>query len=313
MPIGITVEGANILTRSMIIYGQGAIRCHPYVQQEIAAIAAGDLAAFDRALFGHVNFIATRAVRSLLCALSGSRLAAAPAATDTTRYYQHLSRFSAAFAIVSDTAMGTLGGSLKRREKISGRLADALAYLYLASCALKRYHEEAKTTANFNLVCWSAELCLYRIQEALLGILDNLPTRPAAWILRALIFPLGARFRPPSDKLGARVARDILEDREARLHLTEDVFVPPPGEVGLGALEAALDKAVRAIPVETKLRDAVRAGRLDRAPGYLLDELGRDAGVISASEYQLLQEAEAARNEVIAVDAFNAETFRSLH
>ncbi|HOV57052.1 MAG TPA: acyl-CoA dehydrogenase [Rhodanobacteraceae bacterium] len=313
VPIGITVEGANILTRSMIIYGQGAIRCHPYVQQEIAAIAAGDLAAFDRALFGHVNFIATRAVRSLLCALSGSRLAAAPAATDTTRYYQHLSRFSAAFAIVSDTAMGTLGGSLKRREKISGRLADALAYLYLASCALKRYHEEAKTTANFNLVCWSAELCLYRIQEALLGILDNLPTRPAAWILRALIFPLGARFRPPSDKLGARVARDILEDREARLHLTEDVFVPPPGEVGLGALEAALDKAVRAIPVETKLRDAVRAGRLDRAPGYLLDELGRDAGVISASEYQLLQEAEAARNEVIAVDAFNAETFRSLH
>ena len=203
--------------------------------------------------------------------------------------------------------------SLKRREKISGRLADALAYLYLASCALKRYHEEAKTTANFNLVSWSAELCLYRIQEALLGILDNLPTRPAAWILRALIFPLGARFRPPSDKLGARVARDILEDREARLHLTEDVFVPPPGEVGLGALEAALDKAVRAIPVETKLRDAVRAGRLDRAPGYLLDELGRDAGVISASEYQLLQEAEAARNEVIAVDAFNAETFRSLH
>ncbi len=313
VPIGITVEGANILTRSMIIYGQGAIRCHPYVQQEIAAIAAGDLAGFDRALFGHVNFIATRAVRALLCALSGSRLAAAPAATDTARYYQHLSRFSAAFAIVSDTAMGTLGGSLKRREKISGRLADALAHLYLASCALKRYHEEAKTTANFNLVCWSTELCLYRIQEALLGILDNLPTRLAAWILRALIFPLGARFRPPSDKLGARVARDILEDREARLHLTEDVFVPPPGEVGLGALEAALDKAVRAIPVETKLRDAVRAGRLDRAPGYLLDELGRDAGVISAGEYQLLQEAEAARNEVIAVDAFDAETFRSLH
>jgi acyl-CoA dehydrogenase len=313
VPIGITVEGANILTRSMIIYGQGAIRCHPFVQREIDSIARDDLAAFDRALFGHVNFVATRAVRALVCALTGSRVVRTPAVQDTARWYQHLSRFSAAFAIVSDTAMGTLGGSLKRREKISGRLADALAYLYLASCALKRYHAEGKTTANFNLVGWCVELCLYRIQEALLGILDNLPMRPAAWTLRALIFPLGARLRPPSDKLGARVARDILEDREARLHLSEDVFVPPAHEVGLGALEAALDKAVRAIPVETKLRDAVRAGTLDRAPGYMLDELGRDAGVISAAEYQWLQEAEAARNEVIAVDAFDPETYKTLH
>ena len=256
---------------------------------------------------------ATRAVRTLLCALTGSRLVGAPQAVDTAAYYRHLSRFSAAFAIVSDTAMGTLGGSLKRREKISGRLADALAYLYLGSCVLKRYHTEAKTTANYNLVCWCAELCLYRIQEALLGILDNLPTRPAAWILRGLIFPLGARFRPPSDKLGARVARDTLEDREARIHLSEDVFVPPPDEVGLGTLEAALDKAVRAIPIETKLRDAVRAGKLDRAPGYMLDELGRDAGIINAAEYALLQEAEAARNEAIAVDAFDPETYKTLH
>ncbi|HJT99040.1 MAG TPA: acyl-CoA dehydrogenase, partial [Rhodanobacteraceae bacterium] len=216
VPIGITVEGANILTRSMIIYGQGAIRCHPFVQQEIASIADDDLPAFDTALFGHINFVVTRAVRALVCAFTGSRLVDAPDTADTARYYRHLSRFSAAFAIVSDTAMGTLGGSLKRREKISGRLADALAYLYLASAALKRYHDEGKTTARYNLVQWSVELCLYRIQEALLGILDNLPVRPAAWALRALIFPLGARFRPPSDKLGQRVARDILEDREAR-------------------------------------------------------------------------------------------------
>jgi acyl-CoA dehydrogenase len=313
VPIGITVEGANILTRSMIISGQGAIRCHPFVQKEINAIAANDLVAFDRAVFGHVNLFATRAVRALLLALSGSRLAAAPRTEDTARYYQHLSRFSAAFAIVSDTAMGTLGGSLKRREKLSGRLADALAYLYLASAALKRYHDEAKTTANYGLVCWSVEVCLYRIQEAVLGILDNLPARPAAWALRGLIFPLGARFRPPSDKLGQRVARDILEDREARTTLTSDVFVPPPGEVGLGALEAALDKAVRAIPVETKLRDAVRAGALDRAPGHMLDDLGLAAGVISQAEYELLNDARDARDEVIQVDAFDPETFKTLH
>jgi len=313
VPIGITVEGANILTRSMIIYGQGAIRCHPFVQKEITAVAANDLAAFDKAIFGHVNLFATRAIRAKSLALSGSRFAAAPHAQDTQRYYQHLSRFSAAFTITSDTAMGTLGGSLKRREKLSGRLADALAYLYLASATLKRYHDEPKTAANFALARWSVELCLYRVQEALVGVLDNLPVRWVAVLLKFAIFPLGARFRPPSDRLGAEVARAILEDREARRTLTSDVFVPPADEPGLGALEAALDKAVRALPVETKLRDAVRAGLLDRAPGYMLDELGLAAGVISKSEYDLLNEARDARDEVIAVDAFDPETYRNLH
>jgi acyl-CoA dehydrogenase len=313
VPIGITVEGANILTRSMIIYGQGAIRCHPFVQKEIDAVAKDDLVAFDRAIFGHANLFVTRAVRAKLLAWSGARLAGVPRTADTQRYYQHLSRFSAAFTIVSDTAMGTLGGSLKRREKLSGRLADALAYLYLASAALKRYHDGPKTRSNHALARWSTELCLYRIQEALVGVLDNLPVRPAAWLLKLAIFPLGARFRPPSDRLGAEVARDILEDRDARRTLTADVFVPPPHEPGLGALEAALDKAVRALPIETKLRDAVRAGRLDRAPGYMLDDLGVAMGVISGDEYDLLNEARDARDEVIAVDAFDPETYKTLH
>ncbi len=313
VPIGITVEGANILTRTMIVYGQGAIRCHPFVQKEIESVANDDLAAFDRAIFGHVNLFVTRAVRTKLLAFTGSRIAAAPRTEDTHRYYQHLSRFSAAFTIVSDTAMGTLGGSLKRREKISGRLADALAYLYLASCTLKRYHDEPKTRPNHALACWATELCLYRIQEALLGVLDNLPMRWPARLLKLAIFPLGARFRPPSDRLGSEVARDILEDREARRTLTADIFVPPPDEPGLGALEAALDKAVRALPIETKLRDAVRAGTLDRAPGYLLDDLGVAAGVISGAEYDLLNEARDARDEVIAVDAFDPATYKTLH
>ncbi len=313
VPIGITVEGANILTRSMIVYGQGAIRCHPYVHDEIEAVAKNDLAAFDRALFGHVNLYVTRSVRALLLALSGSRMAGAPPAEDTGRYYQHLARFSAAFTIVSDTAMGTLGASLKRREKLSGRLADALAWMYLASAALKRYHDQPKTRPNHALACWSAELSLYRVQEALLGVLDNLPVRPAAWCLKAVIFPLGAHFRPPSDRRGREIARDILEDREARRSLSPDVFVPPAAEPGLGALEAALDKAVRALPIETKLRDAVRDGRLDHAPGYMLDEMGVAAGVISGAEYELLQEARDARDEVIAVDAFDPETYRGLH
>ena len=312
VPIGITVEGANILTRSMIIYGQGAIRCHPFVQKEIDAIAHKDLKAFDLAIFGHVNLIVTRSVRAVLLALTGSRLAGAPRTEDTARYYQHLSRLSAAFTILSDTAMGTLGGSLKRREKISGRLADALAYLFLASAALKRYHDEAKTTANHALVRWSVELCLYRTQEAILGVLENLPTRPAAWLLGWLIFPLGARFRPPADRIGTRVARDILEDRQTRHDLTADVFIPAGDQPGLGMLEAALDKAVAALPVETKLRDAVRAGTLDRAPGHMLDDHGLAAGVISQEEYDRLNEARDLRDEVVQVDAYDPEQFKSM-
>ncbi|MEZ5461117.1 acyl-CoA dehydrogenase [Dokdonella sp.] len=313
VPIGITVEGANILTRSMIIYGQGAIRCHPFVQKEIESVANKDLKAFDLAIFGHVNLLVTRSVRALLLALSGSRLAGVPKTEDTARYYQHLSRFSAAFTILSDTAMGTLGGSLKRREKISGRLADALAFLYLASAALKRYHDEGKTTANFGLVRWSVEHSLYRVQEALLGVLENLPMRAAAWWLGWLIFPLGARFRPPSDRIGRRVARDILEDREARQTLTGDIFIPDPDEPGLGMLEAALDKAVASLPIETKLRDAVRAGELDRAPGHMLDDLGLAAGVITQLEFDRLNDARDARNEVIQVDAFDPELYKTLH
>ena len=313
VPIGITVEGANILTRSMIIYGQGAIRCHPFVQKEIQAVAANDLAAFDKAIFGHVNLFITRATRTKLLAWTGSRIAGTPHVQDAARYYQHLSRFSAAYSITSDVAMGTLGGSLKRREKLSGRLADGLAYLYLASAALKRYHDEPKTASNFALCRWSVELCLYRVQEALVGVLDNLPVRWLAVLMKLAIFPLGARFRPPSDRLGSEVARSILEDREARHTLTSDVFVPPPGEPGLGALEAALDKAVRAIPVETKLRDAVRAGQLDRAPGHMLDDLGLAAGVITKAEYDLLNEARDARDEIVAVDAFPPEVYRTLH
>jgi acyl-CoA dehydrogenase len=249
VPIGITVEGANILTRSMIIYGQGAIRCHPFVQHEIASIAQNDLKKFDAALFGHINLLARNLTRAKLLAWTGSRLADTPRTEDTARYYQHLSRFSAAFELLSDVAMGTLGGSLKFREKISGRLADALAYMCLASAALKRYHDEGKTTANYNLVRWSTEHCLYRIQEALLGILENLPMRSVAFVLSWTIFPIGARFRPPSDKLGARVARDILEDREARHNLTDDIYVPPGTEVGLidqcGARASSGDETAR--------------------------------------------------------------------
>jgi acyl-CoA dehydrogenase len=312
-PIGITVEGANILTRSMIIYGQGAIRCHPFVQDEIVSIAENDLSKFDRALFGHVNFVSMCAVRAVLLALTGGRLAKAPKIDELGRFCQQLSRFSAAFGLVSDTAMGTLGGSLKRREKISGRLADALGWMYLASAILKRWHDEPKNEGNLNLARWGLFHALNEIEEALLGVIDNLPNRFAAVALHLLVFPVGAHLRAPDDRLGSLVARSLLEDRDAREALTRDIFVPPHDEIGLGRLEGALDKAVRAIPIETKLRDAVRAGKLDRAPGHMLDDLGLAAGIITQAEYDQLNDARDARDEVIQVDAFTPEEFRHLH
>ncbi len=311
VPIGITVEGANILTRSMIVYGQGAIRCHPWVPKLIDVIATKDLSKLDRATFGYINFVFTRGVRALLLGLTGSRLARVPVDTELKRYYQQLTRFASAFAFASDMCMATLGGSLKRHEKISGRLADALAWQYLAAAALKRYHDETKLASNYDLARWGMASALYRTQEALRGVLDNL-SGPLALLARCMVFPLGAHLRRPSDLLGQRAARAILEDREARINLTQDIYVPGPGEPGLGELEAALEKAVRAIPVETKLRDAVRAGRLERAPKDHLDELGLAAGVITQAEYDTLAEAQAARDAVVQVDAFDAQTYRQL-
>ncbi|HRQ64274.1 MAG TPA: acyl-CoA dehydrogenase [Xanthomonadaceae bacterium] len=314
-PIGITVEGANILTRSMIIYGQGAIRCHPFVQREIRAIAEGDLKAFDKAIWGHINHVVTCTTRAKLLAFTGSRLAGVPDLADApmTRALQHLSRFSAAFAVVSDVAMGVLGGSLKRREKISGRLADALGWMYLASAAVRRYHDEPKTQSTYVFAQWSVYTALYRVQEALLGVMENFPVRWIGTLLKLAVFPFGARFRPPGDRLGGRVAREILEDREARRALTTGIFVPPSDEPGLGRLEAALEKAMDALPIETKLRDLVRAGELDRAPGHMLDDMALAAGLITQEEYDRLNEARDCRLEVIQVDAFDFDAYRNIH
>jgi acyl-CoA dehydrogenase len=304
VPVGITVEGANILTRSMIIYGQGAIRCHPFLHDEITAARAGDLAAFDRAFFGHIGHVASMMVRACVLGVTDGRMARVPEHGATRRMYGQFTRMSAAFALVSEVALATLGASLKRREKISGRLADALAWLYLGSSALKRFHDEGSPDASFPFVRFACEHALHEIQVALEGVLHNLPNRFAARVVRPLVFPFGARYGTPSDSVGAQVARGLLEDREARQSLTADVYVPPPDEPGLGRLEAALHDAVAAHHVETKIRDAIRAGRLDKAPGDILLEAALALGVVSREEYEQVLQADQVRDEVIQVDAF---------
>jgi acyl-CoA dehydrogenase len=297
----------------MIIYGQGAIRCHPFALEEMRAVEAKDLARFDAALFGHLGFVATTAARSLLLGLSRGHLErGAPGRGLTRRACQRLSRASAAFALVSDAAMATLGGRLKRREKITGRLADALAWLYIGSAVAKRFHDEGEPEGERAFSQWALQHALSEIDRALEGVLRNLPARPVAWLLRPLVLPFGLRARRPDDALGSEVARCLLEDERARDHLTAGIFLPPADEAGLGRLEAALAEARPALEVEAKLRHAVADGQLDHAPGDALAAAGLAAGVVSAADLDRLASATAAREEAIRVDAFSAESFAGL-
>jgi acyl-CoA dehydrogenase len=312
IPIGITVEGANILTRSMIIYGQGAIRCHPYALAEIRAVADHDLARFDRALFGHVAFLVANAARALLLGLSRGRLAfGAPDVPQRRAIQRHL-RLCAAFALVSDAAMVTLGGRLKRSESLTGRLADALAWLYLSAACVKRFQQEGAIAQDRPLAEWGVDHAFARVEEALDGVLRNLPARPVAWLLRPLVFPLGRAERGPDDARGAEVVEALLDVPGVRERLTQAMFVPPAGEVGLGRLEAALVEASAALAVEARIRRAVREGRLEHQPGDALAQAAVAAGVIGERDLAQLASAERAREEAIAVDAFAAEAFAGL-
>ncbi|HEY0179023.1 MAG TPA: acyl-CoA dehydrogenase, partial [Dokdonella sp.] len=209
-PVAITVEGANIMTRSLMIFGQGAIRCHPYVLREMQALKIGDyrakLAAFDAALFGHVGFAISNAVRSFVLGLAFAKIGRVPGDAYTRRYYRKLNRYAAALALVADTSMLVLGGKLKFKEKLSARLGDVLSNLYIASAMLKRYQDQEQPVTDQPLLAWAFHDRVYQMQVALDGVLRNFPVRPVAWVLRALVFPFGRREVPPSDRLGRRVA-----------------------------------------------------------------------------------------------------------
>ena len=311
IPVAITVEGANILTRSLILFGQGAVRCHPYVLKEMQAARDGDLAAFDAALWGHVGFTAGNALRALALGLTGARFAAVPAevAPEARDYYRQLTRLSAAFAFTADVAMATLGGSLKRREKLSARLGDVLALMYLASAALKRFEDEGRPAADLPLLHWALQDCLHKAQLAFEGVIANFPNRLAAALLRrCVVFPLGKPWAPPSDALGQQVARLLIEPSPTRDRLTSDVYLPTDLDEPVGALEAALAATLEAEPVEAKVRRAIKAGEFK--PGLPLGgvdgvyDQALAAGVISRAEHALIKRRGELRDKVIRVDDF---------
>jgi len=312
VPIAITVEGANILTRSLIIFGQGAIRCHPFVQDETRAVECDDLAGFDRAFFGHLGFVSQNLIRAFFLGITGGAFTTVPGVGFQARYFKRLTRYSAAFSLATDFALATLGGALKRREKISGRFADALAWMYLASAALKRFDDDGRPATDLPVLRWSCDLALWNIQEALQGVVDNLPNRTAAFILRFVMFPLGTRVRPPQDDLGSDVAKGLLDGNDMRLRLTSDIYIPDAMEEGLGKLEAALSTIVAATDDQITVRGAVRNGMLDAEPKNTLIERAVNQSVIDEQAGMRLSAAETARERVIQVDVFDPETYEGL-
>jgi acyl-CoA dehydrogenase len=310
IPVSITVEGANILTRSLIIFGQGAIRCHPYVLKEMQAARESDRAkavrAFDAALWGHVGFTLTNAARAFVMGITGSHWVRVPAgvAPGTRRYYQQLTRFSAAFAFLSDVSMLVLGGGLKRREKVSARLGDILSLMYLASAALKRFEDEGREAADKPLLDWSIWDAMFRAQNAFEGVISNYPSRVAAWCLRRIIFPIGRPYVVPSDRLGHEVAKLLIEPSATRDRLTAGAYVPRSESDVIGKLEAAMHAVIAAEPIERKLREAQKAGRIAGEGAEALARAGLEAGVISAGEHAQLVRAAGLRDEVVRVDDF---------
>nr|WP_246028966.1 acyl-CoA dehydrogenase FadE [Litorilituus sediminis] len=308
-PIAVTVEGANILTRSMIIYGQGAIRCHPYVLAELAAAnndnpeqAQSD---FDHALFGHIGFSISNISRSLWFSFTGAYCLKAPFTDETKRYYQLLTRFSANLAMLSDIAMLAMGSELKRKERISARLGDILSNLYLATAALKRYNDEGRHQADLPLLQWAVEDCLFNIQHAIDELLNNLGKPWLARALRLIIFPFGRWLKKPSDLIDHKVAQLLQTHNATRARLGKGQYLTRDGSNLFGKLEQALEDIINCEGIYQKICLSLK----QEPPFYQLDKLAEQAlaaKIISKAEAELLIKAEQSRLWTINVDDFDS-------
>ncbi len=313
LPVSITVEGANILTRSMIIFGQGAVRCHPYVLPEMMAASNADpeaaLKEFDEAIFAHLGFIASNKARSLVLGLTGGRLSRAPAGP-MKRYYQQFARFSAALAYMADVAMVTMGGELKRAEKLSARFGDLLSYLYIGSCVL-RFFEEAKSPAEeIPVVTWICQDLLYKMQMQMDGILSNFPNKVLAKLIRHLIiFPLGKNITPPNDKLGARVARLLTEPTAFRERMAKDLYITPNDNNPAAKLTDIMEQVIAVEPLEKKLMSARKESGMHPKTREEWVNAAIAKNIITQDEANKLHQAFVAKMSAINVDAFAADAF----
>ena len=308
IPISITVEGANILTRSMIIFGQGAVRCHPFALAEMTALSNENdttgLKDFDKLLFAHIHYLMTNLVRSFWYGLTSARTVKVPK-SKVANYYQSLQRISANFALVSDICMLVLGGKMKRKEKLSGRLSDVLGMLYLASAVLKEYHDNEEPEEELPLVHWSCQHLLYVAQQQLDGILRNFPNRFIAGILRVAVFPLGRRFVKPGDRLVGEVCKLLISPSKVRTNLLRDAYLVEDGKNMAGKLETALTKVEALKKVMLKLSKAVRVGKVTGMSYAERIDNAEKHKIITAKQAEALREYNVLREEIISVDDFS--------
>ncbi len=332
VPISITVEGANILTRSMIIFGQGAVRCHPYIYKEISSVNEKNkvqgLIHFDKAFTSHVLHVIKSFSRTMWTSLTDGRMCKTPSLTAKTttpvtqeykqatrRYFQKLSRMSVSFALLSDFCMISLGGRLKQMENLSGRLADILSNLYLCSAVLKQYHNDQAYHEDKVLMQWSCESLLYDTQQAFSGVLANLPNRYIAGLLKFLIFPFGKRQHKPSDQLSSQVARIIQSASESRNRLTNGIYLSEDIHDPTGRLDDALNKVISAEKAEIKMHNYQKRHQIknynssENRPMNFVESINMalQNGLIDYHELKVIYQAYIAREEVIKVDDFNQD------
>ncbi len=314
-PIGITVEGANILTRTLIVFGQGVIRCHPHIRQLMDAVRDNDEDAFRQSLWAQIRHVAGNFGRGLLLAASRGRWADTPVRRDPTAvYYRRLAWASARFAFYGDLAMAVFGPALKRRGKITGRLADILSWMYLAIATLRRYEAEGRRAEDLPLVHWATQYSLDRIQQAFTGLLANIDVPwlgawlrgPVAWWHR--LNPIGL---PPSDLLGGQVAAVLRRPGEQRDRLTDGLFLGCPEGDAQRDLERAFELTVEATPLMARLRQAIRRGQLVPSPLAEMLTQAVAEGLLSEPEADLVREADEARQVAIAVDDMSLEELRA--
>lgn len=316
IPVSITVEGANILTRSLIIFGQGAVRCHPFIQAEMEAVTLKDeklaVERMDAAVFGHICFFLGNLARAPWLALTNARFVNIPGDANTKQYYRQVARLSAAFALIADFALLSLGGALKRKERLSGRFADMLSNLYLCTAVLKHYQDQGSKEGDLPLLHWACRNTIHRAQQSLLAVFWNLPNRVVSFVLRALVFPNGKPFSPPGDTIIQNAAQILLEDTETRDRLTRGIYINALPDDPTGRIEHAFKAVIQAAPVESKIQKARRAGKFSVKRRDEMVDQAVSMQIIDEKEAKLIRAADEARAAAISVDEFPPEFFTAV-
>ncbi len=306
IPIAITVEGANILTRTLIVFGQGAIRCHPYLLNIMKATQEDDLEKLDESLFAHIGFVVSNLSRSIWFGLTNA-IFEVPGTPLTRQYYRRLTRLSAGFALLSDYALLTLGGSLKRKERLSGRFADILANMYLCSAALKHFEDQGEPEADLPLLHYACQSTMHDAQQAMLAVFYNLPISPIAKTLRALMFPFGKPYSPPSDKLIHEVAQLALRPSATRDRLTEGCYITDDPNDPAGRIEHAFNLAIKAEALEIKFKKLVKEDKLNSRTHEERMQEAVEKKLLTEAEGEQLHELWLATREAIRVDHFTTK------